>query len=138
MRSTIVTIAASAGIFTIIVALNGGVIDDQVRQVTAYCGFLTGIVIACPLEIKHINFDPRSSAAPAKILRYALSIFFLAAFLFGLKAAFRGIAPARASFGCALEYLRYTLADAAAMFLAPFVFCKLKLATARPEEPPGR
>ncbi|MFZ1941069.1 MAG: phosphatase PAP2 family protein [Terracidiphilus sp.] len=124
----VVTAAASMAIFLVAAALNGFHIDEQVRDVTAYCGFLTGIVIACPLELRIVNFDPRSGSVPAKIARYALSILLLAVALFGLKAAFRPLAAAESAPGCALEFLRYVIAEVVAMFFAPWLFCKMNLA----------
>jgi hypothetical protein len=123
---------ASCAFWLIMVALNGGHIDSQVRATTAYYGLFTGIVIACPLERRIVNFDPRSSGAPAKILRYAISIALMVVVLFALKNAFRSVAETTA-LGCALEYLRYVAAEFAGMFLAPLLFCKMGLAqTCRP------
>jgi hypothetical protein len=114
--------------FLLAVAVSGNRIDEQVRDVTAYCGFLTGMIIACPLEFRIVCFDPRSSLAPIKILRFALSILLLGIVLFGLKAAFRPLATAESIAGCALEYLRYVVAEFATMFVAPYLFCKMNLA----------
>ncbi|MGB8029705.1 MAG: hypothetical protein WCF30_08560 [Terracidiphilus sp.] len=49
--------------------------------------------------------------------------------LSALKGGFRPVAANATVLGCTLEELCYAVADAAAMFLAPFVFCKIKLAT---------
>lgn len=126
-----ITVAGSLAVWLLLVVLNGGRIDGQVREMTAYCGFLTGIVIACPLELRLLNFDSRSSGAGAKILRYAISIGLMAVILFGLSAIFAPWAGNTTAVGCALEYLRYAAADVAGMFLAPLIFCKLNLAESR-------
>ncbi len=124
---TIAFVASLTG-FLLSMAVSGNRIDEQVRDVTAYCGFLTGLVIACPLEVRIVCFDPRSSLAPIKILRFALTILLLGIVLFGLKAAFRPLAAAESIAGCALEYLRYVVAEIATMFVAPYLFCKMNLA----------
>jgi membrane-associated phospholipid phosphatase len=123
-----IALVASVAGFLFGVAVSGNRIDEQVLDLTAYCGFLTGMVIACPLEFRIVCFDPRSSIAPVKILRFALSILILGVVLFGLKAAFRPIAAAESIAGCALEFLRYVVAEVATMFAAPYLFCEIKLA----------
>ena len=122
------TVAACLAFWLLVVALNHGRIDGQVREMTADLGFLTGIVIAFPLELRFIDFDPRSSTAGAKILRYALTIALMVVVLFGLRAAFGPLAGNFSILGCALEYLCYAAVDVAGMFLAPLIFCKLNLA----------
>jgi len=89
---------------------------------------LTGIVVGFPLELRITNFDPHSGGAMAKILRYAISLGVMAFVLFALKLAWRPFAASETAFGCALEYVRYVAAESAAIFVAPLIFCKLKLA----------
>lgn len=121
------TVAASLALWLVVLALNGWRIDNQLRQVAAYCGFISGIVIAFPLELSRVNFDPRSSGVGAKILRYALTIALMSAVLFGLNAPSAKLAGNAPALGCVLEYFRYAAAVIAGMFLAPLIFCKLNL-----------
>jgi membrane-associated phospholipid phosphatase len=127
-----ITLVGCAAIWLLAVALNGWHIDIQVREVTIYCGWLTGIVIACPLELRIVNFDPRSGRLAAKLIRYLLSIGMMMAVARVLDAAFAPIAGHASIIGSALEYLRLAAASFVGMFFAPFIFCKLKLASARP------
>ena len=127
-----ITVAGSAVGWLLAVALNGWHIDSQVREVTIYCGWLTGLVIACPLELRVVNFDPRSGGLAAKLLRYVLSIGIMMAVGLVLEAAFAQLTPNLTFVGSALDYLRLAAASFAGLFFAPFIFCKLKLATARP------
>lgn len=127
-----ITFAGSAVVWLLAVAFNGRHIDSQVREMTIYCGWLTGLVIACPLELRIVNFDPRSGRLAAKLVRYVLSIGIMIAVSLGLNAAFAPIAANASFIGSALDYLRIATASFAGMFFAPFVFCKLKLATAMP------
>lgn len=123
-----VAAAASTAIFALAAALNGNRIDHQVSEVTPYCGFLTAIVVACPLECRFVCFDPNSSSATVKVLRSALAVGMMALVLFGLKAAFRLLAAEDSLIGCALNFIRYVAANITAMFLAPLIFCRMKLA----------
>jgi membrane-associated phospholipid phosphatase len=127
-----ITVAGSAVVWLLTLALNGWQIDSQVREMTIYCGWLTGIVIACPLELRIVNFDPRSAGPAAKFLRYILSIGIMIAILLILDSAFAPFAGNASIIGSALDYLRFAAASVAGMFFAPFIFCKMKLATARP------
>lgn len=127
-----ITVAVSAALWLLAFAFNGWQIDSQVREMTIYCAWLTGVVIACPLELRIVNFDPRSGRLAAKLLRYILSIGTMMAIALVLNAAFAPLASNTSIVGSALDYLRYTAASFAGMFFAPFIFCKLKLAAARP------
>ena len=102
------------------------------REMTVCCGSLTGIVIAYPLELRIVNFDPRSGGPAHKLFRYALSIGIMIAILLALHPAFIPFAGTSPIARSALDYLRYAAADFAGMFLAPFLFCKMKLAVVRP------
>ncbi len=123
----VIAVSGSLVVWLLAVSLIGR-IDNQARELTAYCGFFTGIVVAFPLELRCVNFDPRSAGPIAKILRSALSVAILAIVLFGFKIAFARIAASESALGCAFEYLRYMAAEIAAIFVAPLVFCKMKLA----------
>ena len=127
----VITVAGSATAWLLAVALNGWQIDSQVLEMTNYFGWLTGIVIACPLELRIVNFDPRRGRLAAKLLRYFLSIGIMMAVALVLDAAFTPLAANASIIGSALEYLRLAAASFAGMFFAPFIFCKLKLASAR-------
>lgn len=108
-------------------ALNGS-IDNQLRDVVADCGFFTGIVVAFPLELRLVNFDPRSGGPAIRIVRCVVTFILMAAVIFGLKLAFRPLASDATCIGCALEYLRYVAADVVAIFLMPLIFCRMNLA----------
>jgi hypothetical protein len=127
-----ITVAGSAAIWLLIFVLNGWQIDNQVRELTGNFGWLTGIVIACPLELRVVNFDPRSGGPAAKLLRYILSIAIMLAVSLALAAAFAPFAGSATMVGSALDYLHFAAASFAGMFFAPFIFCKLKLATTIP------
>jgi hypothetical protein len=127
-----ITVAGSAAIWLLIFVLNGWQIDNQVRELTGNFGWLTGIVIACPLELRVVNFDPRSGSPATKLLRYILSIAIMLAVVLVFNAAFAPFAGNASIIGSALDYLRLAAASFAGMFFAPFIFCKLKLATAKP------
>jgi hypothetical protein len=97
-----------------------------------FAGFLTGIVIARPLELRKVNFDPRSSNAAKKISRYLLSMGIVLFVLLFLDRVFGTIAGKASPLGYMLQYLRYALTGIAGIFLAPLVFTKLKLAERYP------
>ena len=56
-----VTAAACLALFLLSMLINGWRIDAQPLALLGFAGFLTGIVIARPLELRKVNFDPRSS-----------------------------------------------------------------------------
>ncbi len=86
-----ITVAGSAAIWLLTLALNDWRIDSQMREMTMCCGWLTGIVIACPLELRIVSFDPRSGTPAAKFLRYILSIGIMIAVLRGPRCSLRSV-----------------------------------------------
>jgi len=128
-------VGASLALFALAVVFRGG-IDNQIRELVSNCGFFTGIAIAYPLEVRVVNFDPRSGGIIVKAVRFFFTIAVFGVVLFGLKLAFRHIENDVTATGCALEYLRYVAADVAAMFFAPLIFCRTSLAkVSRDAEP---
>ncbi len=128
-----ISVTASAAVWLLTTALNGGHVDGQVQDQDAYCGFLTGIAIAGPLELRFVNFDPRSGGAAAKVLRYAVCIGISAIVFYLLQLAFAPLAPRSTALGSALDYLDYLAAGVAGIFLAPLVFSRMHLAAAGAE-----
>jgi hypothetical protein len=128
-----IAVVGCAALWLLAFAFNNWQIDSQFREVTLCGGWLTGIVIACPLELRIVNFDPRSGRLAAKLIRYLLSIGIMLAVSLVLNAAFAQLASYASLVGSALDYLRLAAASFAGMFLAPFIFSKLKLAAAKPD-----
>ena len=113
--------------------LHGWQIDGQPLAFVGYTGFLTGIVIAYPLETRRVNFDPRSSIVLCKMLRYILSVGMVIGTLYLLDTVFGLISGDFALPGYLLRYIRYVVAGIVAMFLAPLLFVRLGLAETIPK-----
>jgi membrane-associated phospholipid phosphatase len=124
-----VAVAASLALWLLAVLLNGGRSEGQPRDFLCYGGFLTGIVLARPLELKLVNFDPRSSTAFVKILRYLLSAGMIACTLLLLGWLSAMLTDSAALLGSLLEYLRFTAAGFVTIFLAPLLFTRIGWAT---------
>jgi membrane-associated phospholipid phosphatase len=98
----------------------------------SYTGFLAGIVLAYPLEVKWVGFDPRSSNALRMLLRYALCVTLVLGTLLLLDGLFERIASESSPLGNLLRYMRYATAGIAGMFLGPLLFVRLGLAETSP------
>ena len=107
------------------VLLNGDSTAGQPHTCLEYGGFLTGMVLACPLELRIVNFDPRSSTALVKILRYMLSLVLVVFTLLILYKAFDLLADRSSLLWNLLEYLRFTAIGFVAFFLAPLLFTRM-------------
>lgn len=118
--------------------LNGDRAAGLPYACVCYGGFLTGIVLARPLELKIVNFDPRSSSIPVKALRYLLSIFTLLLTLIVLNVIFSMIAVRFSLLWNLLEYLRFAAASFAAFFLTPLLFTKIGWAETIPNGANGQ
>jgi membrane-associated phospholipid phosphatase len=123
-----IAVAGSLALWLLAIAVNGGHAGGQTIEFLADAGFLTGIVIARPLELRTVNFDPRSSAVAAKILRYLLSIGMVIGTVLFLNMAFREISGRSAMLGFMLQYVGFTAAGVVNFFLAPLLFTRIGLA----------
>ncbi|MBI4514245.1 MAG: phosphatase PAP2 family protein [Deltaproteobacteria bacterium] len=134
-----ITLAVSASVilWAATVAINGWRIDAQPRAFLGYAGFLTGILIGRPLELKRLNFDPRSGRWPVKITRFALSVVLVTVTLELLRGAFAAIADESSLAGYGLQYVRYTAAGVASIYIVPLLFTRIGLAQAFLEAVPA-
>jgi membrane-associated phospholipid phosphatase len=126
-----IVVGFSAALWLVTVAAGGWRIDAQPLAFIGYSGFLTGLVIAHPLEIRRVDFDPRSGQLAHKLLRYALSVAMVIGTLFVLDELFAALADDVSLLGHILRYARYIAAGIVAMWLAPLVFTRLGLAERR-------
>jgi membrane-associated phospholipid phosphatase len=121
-------VAASAALWLFTVVINGWHIDGQPRAFLAYAGALTGVLIARRLELRFVDFDPRSSSVAVKLLRFVLTV---AASILTLQLLGAGFAKIAGNFslpGYGLQYVRYIAGSIVNLFLAPLIFTRLGLA----------
>jgi membrane-associated phospholipid phosphatase len=118
-------VPACMALWMLSVLLNGDSTAGQPHTYLDFGGFLTGIVLASPLERRIVNFDPRSSTTLVKILRYLLSLIMVVFTLLILGKAFDLLADRSSLLWNLLEYLRYTAVGFVAFFLAPLLFTRM-------------
>jgi membrane-associated phospholipid phosphatase len=99
--------------------------------IVSYLGFLSGILLAYPLEAKWIDFDPRRGAPLLKLIRFALGAGLVIGTLSLLDAVFEPIASDTSLLGMLLRYVRYAMAGIAGLLLAPLLFVRGGLAARR-------
>lgn len=121
-------LAASAALWLISIELNGWRITPSLHGLAMYTGFLTGNVIAFPLEARCVGFCAGDGTVRAKVLRVLITIAITAPLLLGLRVLFAAMAMPGTIAGLALEYIRYAAAGVAGIYVAPLVFTRLKLA----------
>jgi membrane-associated phospholipid phosphatase len=131
-RQVAIVVVASIVLWLFTIVINGWRIDGQPRAFMGYTGFLTGIVIAVPFELKALDFDPRSLGVTAKILRYVISVGMVIFTLLLLGKAFAMMSDDFSVPGYVFQYIRYTAAGVVSIFLAPLLFTKLGLADTYP------
>ena len=127
-----IAVTASLALWLLALALNGGRTAGEPNAFLGDAGFLTGIVIARPLELRFVNFDPRSSQVAAKILRLLLTCVLVVFTLVFLSLAFRDLSARLPWFGLVLQYARFTAAGVVNIFLAPLLFTRMGLAKSTP------
>lgn len=122
------TFAASLAICVISVALNGWKLNGHLNGMMAYTGFLTGNVIACPLEKRFVRFDVRGGAAHEKFMRFMIAAGLISVLLVALKLAIAFLGLADSTWRFVLEYVGYAAAGVGGMFVAPWMFLRIGLA----------
>ncbi len=125
---------ASALFCYLSVALNGGTINGQLHGMASYAGFLTGNIVAFPLEGRYVCFDPRSGSGTAKMTRLILTLAVIGGTVAVLGPTFALLAWQGSIAWLVLEYLRFTMAGIAGMFVAPWLFTRLGMASILPED----
>lgn len=91
-------------------------------------GFISGLLIGRRWELRWVKFDPKSSSIIFKILRLILTVALIMGVMLGLDMAFEIISGDDSLLGYALRYVRYSMVGLTAIFIAPLIFTKLKLA----------
>lgn len=134
-QQIVIVVVSSIMMWVLTLAVNGGGIHEQPLAFLAYSGFLTGIVIAHPLELDRVNFDPRSSTVLRKAVRFLLTIALVLASLLLFDELFGKFSDDVSPLGHLLHYIRYAIAGTVGMFFAPLLFTKLRLAEACPRAP---
>jgi membrane-associated phospholipid phosphatase len=127
-----IVVGSSLALWLLTIMINGWRIDGQPRAFLGYAGFLTGLVIGLPFELRTLNFDPRSSGVTAKILRYFISVGMVILTLLLLGRVFATMSDNFSMPGYLLQYIRYTVAGAVSIYLAPLLFTKMRLAETYP------
>jgi len=129
-----IAVAASLALWLLALALNGGRPAGEPTTILGDAGFLTGIVIARPLELRFVNFDPRSATVAAKISRFLLTCFMVLCTLIALNLVFKDLSARLPWFGLVLQYVRFTAAGVVNIFLAPLLFIRMGMAKLAPAE----
>jgi hypothetical protein len=128
MHRVAMTVSASLVFWAATIVINGWQIDSQPRAFLGYAGTVTGLVIARPLEVKLVDFDPKSLSAPCKMLRYVVSVTLAIAALVGLEKFFLVVADNYSLIGYGLQYIRYIVVTVVIIFIAPWLFMRVGLA----------
>jgi membrane-associated phospholipid phosphatase len=121
----VIVVLACVALWMLSVLLNGDSITGQPHTYLDFGGFLTGIVLAHPLERSFVNFDPQSSTVLIKILRYILSVGMVVFTMLILDKVFGLLADRSSLLWNLLEYLRYTATGFVAFFMAPLLFTRM-------------
>jgi membrane-associated phospholipid phosphatase len=133
-RQMAIVVAAGLAFWLFAVRLNGQSCEGQPHAYLCYGGFLTGMILARPLELRIVNFDPRSSNAAVKFLRFLLTLAMAAGTLLLLGWAFAWLADPSSLLWRLLEYLRFAATGFVIIFLAPLLFTRIGWAKAAPDK----
>ncbi len=125
LNKVVLTITISVTIWVIAGIITNWTLDGQTFATNA--GFVTGFIIGRELELIKIKFDPKSSHIAIKLLRFLITVILTLGMLQGLDIIVENITVDNSPLGFALRYVRYSLTGFTAIYLAPWVFVKIKL-----------
>ena len=116
-RGLIIQLALAVILPALMMLVYPGPIMDSIPT----CATLMGGMIGLALAIKFIEFDA-GGIWWTRILRYLVGMVIVSLFYFGLKIVFKGLEPA-----AAYRFIRYALVGFSILFLAPWIFNKIRL-----------
>jgi len=120
-----IALAGSMLLWLFSLAANGGRAGGESMGFLADGGFLTGIVIARRLELRTVNFNPRSSTAVVKMLRYLLTIGMVTGTLLILDKGFGMVSGRVGTLGFMLAYVRFAAVGFVNFYVAPLAFTRI-------------
>lgn len=129
-----IAVAVSLLLWRLAIALNGSRAGSEPFAFLSQAGFLTGIVIARPLELRIVNFDPGSSHVAVRVLRFLFTCALVLCTLIVLNQEYWHLSARLAWLGFVVQYLRFTAAAVVNIFVAPLLFTKMGLAETAPPE----
>jgi membrane-associated phospholipid phosphatase len=121
-------LAISALFCLIAMAVNHGRIDAASVSLLSDVGMFTGIVVACPLELKFVDFDATGSSASFKALRFTLSVLITVATVALCGRLIEALGLNVAGINGSLQFARYCLGGIVSFFVAPWIFTRIGLA----------
>lgn len=127
-RRIAIAVVSGFALWMFTIAMNGWRLDSEPRAFLGYAGTITGIVIARPLELALVDFDPKNGSVMVKTVRYVLAVALALATLEGLGKLFAAIADSYSLVGYLLQYVRYIAIAVVSLFVAPWIFVRCGLA----------
>jgi hypothetical protein len=134
LKQCLIVVSLSASVVAGSSLLYSGNPHGQPLPFVSYLGLLSGLAVAHPLEIKWVNFDPRSSTLLLKLVRVALGVALVMGTLLVLDLLFAKIATDGSVLGNALRYLRYFTVGLVGMLAAPYLYMRLGWADAAQQD----
>ncbi len=127
-----IAVAFSVALWILSVAINGGSALGQTTDILSEAGFLAGILIAYPLELRLVNFDPQSGTLPIKLLRALFAVLLLVGASLALDKALGKMPNLPPMLDFILHYVRGTAEGVVNFFLGPLLFKRMGLADSAP------
>ena len=121
-------VAFSLALWLLSVAVNSGSVLGQPVQILENAGLLTGVLVARPLELRLVNFDPQSSALLTKAVRFVLTLLLAGGTSLLFSEGIGAVSDMPTLLGFLLQYLRFTAEGFAVICLAPLLFTRMGLA----------
>lgn len=128
-RRVIGAVGCSMALWLATFVMNGSDLAHHPLPFVGYLGFLTGIIASFPLEVSHVNFDPKSPGLAQKLARYCIMAGFVATPILALDYAFESVLSQTTYFAHFVQYVGYATAAFLGVFLAPLLFVRFGLAT---------
>ena len=127
-----IAVATSLALLLLAIVFSGGHAQVDLAEFLADAGFLTGIVIARPLELRFVNFDPKSSDVTGKIMRCLFTCSLVSGTAAILELACGQLPAQLVWLRFLLQYVSFAVVGTVNIFLAPLLFTRLGMAKTMP------
>lgn len=124
--------AGSLVFWLVTFVMNGASIETQPLPFVSFLGFLAGITVAYPLELRLVGFDPKSSSIFVRLARLLITVLFAIVPVLIVDEIFDAGLEHASYTGHLVQYVGFGIAGFSAMFLAPWLIGKLRLADLHP------
>ncbi|WP_337658375.1 phosphatase PAP2 family protein [Sphingorhabdus sp. Alg231-15] len=120
------TAAVSISVWVITIVATQRPVAELPVEFISVLGFLTGVLLAAPIEANRVDFTPKGASVATKAFRFVLMMTILAGAILLLDALTTVVGTGHGAYESGLRYLRYIAVGAIGVLAVPWTFVQLR------------